>query len=237
LESLGVLAGGIAHDFNNMLTSILGYASLAMKKLPASSDVRKDFYMVMSGARQAVDLTSQMLVYAGKGAIEFESVDIARVVDNMSSIINSIVPRKIRLVQKVTRDLPRLKGDHVQLGQVLMNLVANAINALDQEAGTIQITTGLTEVDAARLRQSIFASEAEVGAYLYLSVKDSGSGMDAVQVSKIFDPFYSEKGVSKGLGLSSISGVVRQHGGFVHVELSLGEGSDFTVDFPALSYS
>ncbi len=237
MESLGVLAGGIAHDFNNMLTSILGYASLAMKKLPASSDVRKDFYMVMSGARQAVDLTSQMLVYAGKGAIEFESVDIARVVDNMSSIINSIVPRKIRLVQKVTRDLPRLKGDHVQLGQVLMNLVANAINALDQEAGTIQITTGLTEVDAARLRQSIFASEAEVGAYLYLSVKDSGSGMDAVQVSKIFDPFYSEKGVSKGLGLSSISGVVRQHGGFVHVELSLGEGSDFTVDFPALSYS
>jgi nitrogen-specific signal transduction histidine kinase len=159
LESLGVLAGGIAHDFNNMLTSILGYASLAMKKLPASSDVRKDLYMVMSGARQAVDLTSQMLVYAGKGAIEFESVDIARVVDNMSSMINFIVPRKIRLVQKVTRDLPRLKGDQVQLGQVLMNLVANTIDALDQEAGTIQITTGLTEVDAARLRQSFFPAK------------------------------------------------------------------------------
>jgi len=237
LESLGVMAGGIAHDFNNMLTSILGYASLAMKKLPASSDVRKDLYMVMSGARQAVDLTSQMLIYAGKGAIEFESVDIAKVVDNMSSLINSIVPRKIRLVQKVTKDLPRLKGDQVQLGQVLMNLVANAVDALDQESGTIQITTGLTEVDGGRLRQSFFASEAEVGAYLYLSVKDSGSGMDTEQVSKIFDPFYSEKGVSKGLGLSSISGIVRQHGGFIHVQSNLGEGSEFTVYFPALSYS
>ncbi|MDZ7685137.1 MAG: histidine kinase dimerization/phospho-acceptor domain-containing protein [Gammaproteobacteria bacterium] len=96
LESLGMLAGGIAHDFNNMLTSILGYASLAMKKLPTDSDVRKDLYMVMSGARQAVDLTSQMLTYAGKGALDFESLDISKVVENMSSLMQSIVPKRFR---------------------------------------------------------------------------------------------------------------------------------------------
>ncbi|HKI73477.1 MAG TPA: histidine kinase dimerization/phospho-acceptor domain-containing protein, partial [Pseudomonadales bacterium] len=115
LESLGVLAGGIAHDFNNMLTSILGYASLAMKKLPNDSEIRKDLYMVMSGARQAVDLTSQMLIYAGKGALEFEAVDISKVADNMSSLMHSIIPRKIQLVQRLARELPSLKGDQVQL--------------------------------------------------------------------------------------------------------------------------
>ncbi|HAK51191.1 MAG TPA: hypothetical protein DCM54_04710 [Gammaproteobacteria bacterium] len=189
----------------------------------------------MSGARQAVDLTSQMLVYAGKGAMEFESVDLSKVLDNMSSLINSIVPPKIRLVRKPVRDLPRLKGDQVQLGQLLMNLVANAVDAIE-EAGTIEISTGLAEVDDALLRKSFFATDLSPGAYLYLSVKDSGAGMDPGQVSKIFDPFYSEKGVSKGLGLSSISGIVRQHQGFVNVQSTLGGGSEFSVYLPALSY-
>ncbi|MCB1646959.1 MAG: hypothetical protein KDI36_15975, partial [Pseudomonadales bacterium] len=111
LESLGVLAGGIAHDFNNMLTSILGYASLAMKKLPDDSETRKDLYMVMSGARQAVELTSQMLIYAGKGTLEFEPVDLSRVVDNMSSLVNSIVPRKIAVETKLGNELPVVRGD------------------------------------------------------------------------------------------------------------------------------
>lgn len=236
LESLGVLAGGIAHDFNNMLTSILGYASLAMKKLPNDSEIRKDLYMVMSGARQAVDLTSQMLIYAGKGALEFEAVDISRVADNMSSLMQSIVPRKIQLIQKLARDLPALRGDKVQLGQVLMNLVANAVDAIEDDTGTIEITTGLTDVDSALLRSSFFANDREPGAYLFLRVKDTGIGMDTGQVERIFDPFYSEKQTRKGLGLSSLSGIVRQHAGFIRVRSKPGEGSEFTVYFPVLAY-
>lgn len=143
-ESLGVLAGGIAHDFNNMLTSVLGYTNLAMKKLPADSEVRKDLYMVLSGARQAADLTSQMLVYAGKGAIEFESVDISRVVENMSGLINSIVPRKIHLTHKVANGLPLVKGDAVQIGQVAMNLIANAVDAIEDREGVVEVQTGLS---------------------------------------------------------------------------------------------
>jgi len=136
LESLGVLAGGIAHDFNSMLTSILGYSGLAMKKLPTESDVRKDLYMVMSGARQAVDLTSQMLVYAGKGAIEFETLNISEMVGKMSSLVNSVVPKKIKVIQNLTRDLPLMKGDQVQLDQVLMNLVTNAVDAIEGNPGS-----------------------------------------------------------------------------------------------------
>jgi signal transduction histidine kinase/CheY-like chemotaxis protein len=236
LESLGVLAGGIAHDFNNMLTSILGYTSLAIKKLPVESDVRKDLYMVMSGARQAVDLTSQMLVYAGKGAVQFESLDISDVVGNMSSLVGSIVPKKIRLIQNVAGDLPVMKGDKVQLGQVLMNLVANGVDAIEDKQGVIEISTGLSDVNEQRLRNSFFTDDLDKGAYLYLRVKDTGSGMDPLQVDKIFDPFYSKKQTRKGLGLSSLSGIVRQHKGFIEVKSSRGRGSEFTAYFPVILF-
>lgn len=237
LESLGMLAGGIAHDFNNMLTSILGYASLAMKKLPPDSDVRKDLYMVMSGARQAVDLTSQMLTYAGKGALEFESTDISRVVEGLSSLVHSIVPRNVQLVQRLSRDLPSMRGDRVQLGQATMNLIANAVEALEDNPGTIEVATGLTDVDIATLRDGFFAEALEPGAYLYLRVRDTGIGMTPDQVERMFDPFYSDKTSSKGLGLSSLSGIVRQHKGFIRVSSNPGEGTDFVVYFPVLSVS
>ena len=236
LESLGALAGGIAHDFNNMLTSILGYTSLAMKKLPNDSEIRKDLYMVMSGARQAVDLTSQMLIYAGKGALEFEPVDLSRVVDNMSSLIHSSIPRKIQLNQKLGHDLPSVKGDRVQLGQVLMNLVANAVDAIEDNTGTIEIATGLADVDNELLGRSLFGEDRAPGTYLYLRVSDTGIGMQEDQIERIFDPFYSEKQTSKGLGLSSLSGIVRQHNGFIRVRSNPGAGTEFAIYFPIFSY-
>ena len=161
-----------------MLTSVLGYTNLAMKKLPADSEVRKDLYMVLSGARQAADLTSQMLVYAGKGAIEFESVDISRVVENMSGLINSIVPRKIHLTHKVANGLPLVKGDAVQIGQVAMNLIANAVDAIEDREGVVEVQTGLSQVTSEQLRKGWFSDKQESGAYVYLRVVDTGVGMD-----------------------------------------------------------
>ena len=235
LESLGLLAGGIAHDFNNMLTSILGYTSVAIKKLPPDSEVRKDLYMVMSGARQAVDLTSQMLMYAGKGAIEFESLDLSRVVDNMSGLVNSIVPPKIHLVNRISGDLPYVRGDAVKLGQVIMNLVANSVDAIEDQ-GDIEISTGVSEVNESLLSQCLFSQEREPGSYVYLRIRDTGSGMAAEEIARIFDPFYSGKDESRGLGLSSLSGIVRQHKGFIHVESAPGEGAVFTVYLPILAF-
>ncbi len=235
LESLGALAGGIAHDFNNMLTSILGYAGVAMKKLEADSEVRKDLYMVMSGARQAVDLTAQMLVYAGKGASGFQPLDLARAVDDMTAQVDSIVPRKIQLEHHVVRGLPVMKGDPVQIGQVLMNLIANAVDAIETDSGVIEIATGLAEVDDRLLRESFFAGEREKGAYLFLRVKDSGIGFDVTKTENIFDPFYHGKSARRGLGLASLSGIVRQHKGFINVISRTGEGAQFTVYFPAVS--
>ncbi len=235
LESLGVLAGGIAHDFNNMLTSILGFASMAMQKLSTDSELREDLYMIMSGARQAVDLTSQMLTYAGKGATRFESVSLSELVANHSSLMTSIIPAHVSFEQQLKEDLPSLKGDKAQLGQVVMNLIANAVDAIGEQEGSIELSTGLTQVDEVMLLEALFAEDREPGAYLYLSVRDSGIGMNAEQVERIFDPFYSEKQSGKGLGLSSLSGIVRKHKGFIRVWSAPGEGTEFTIYFPVLS--
>lgn len=236
MESLGVMAGGIAHDFNNMLTSVLGYASLALKKLPGNSEVRDDLFMVMSGARQAVDLTSQMLLYAGKGVIEFQSVSLPRVVDDIQELLDSIIPRKVQLKKNIARDIPQIKADAEQLSQVVVNLVANGVDAIGDEQGVVQVTTGLREVRSDLVATSYFASELREGAYVFISVRDSGTGIDPELLDKIFDPFFTDKNMRKGLGLSSLSGIVRQHGGFIHVDSTPGQGSEFVVYFPAVSY-
>ncbi len=235
-ESLGVLAGGIAHDFNNMLTSILGYSSLAMNKLSPDSEARKDLFMVMSGARQAVELTSQMLAYAGKSAIEFEPVNLSSVVDELSDLVTSIVPKKIRLVRKMASGLPLVRSDPVQMSQVIMNLVANGVDAIQHGEGVIEIATGLADVSSDEMSRCWFAEEHEAGAFVYLRVSDSGVGIEQNQLARIFDPFYSEKSQGRGLGLSSLSGIVRQHKGFIAVDSSPGEGSIFTVYFPVVAF-
>ena len=237
LELLGTLAGGIAHDFNNMLTSILGYASLAMKKLDNDSEVRKDLYMVMSGARQAVDLTSQLLVYAGKGAIEFRAQDLSRIAHDLESLVKSIVPSNIQVHQQLAEGLPVLKGDKMQLGQVLVNLVANSVDAIGDEDGRIDIATGILQADDATLRTSFFGSDLGAGTFVFLRVRDTGSGIDPRQMDRIFDPFYSDKHSRKGLGLSSLSGIVRQHKGFIQVNSAPGDGAEFTVCFPVVTFS
>jgi len=236
LESLGALAGGIAHDFNNMLTAILGYASLAVKKLPSDSEVRQDIYMIMSGARQAVELTGQMLTYAGKGSVEFKALDLNQVVQEMDALVTSIVPASTQLDKKLTSDLPRLKGDRVKLGQAVMQLVANAVDAVSGPEGQIEVSTGLMEVDQSLLNQSYFGQQLEPGAYVFLKVEDNGVGMDADQASRMFDPFYSEKNSSKGLGLSTLSGIVRQHQGCVLVRSEINKGAEFVLLFPAVVY-
>ena len=113
-----------------------------------------------------------------------------------------------------------------------MNLVGNAIDAIGDESGEIEIRTGYGYVDRQLLQRSLFAGDADSGRYLYLSVKDTGSGIQPSDIARIFDPFYSGKDRGRGLGLSSLSGIVRQHDGFIHVESGEGRGTRFTVYFP-----
>ena len=234
-QSLGDMAAGIAHDFNNLLTSILGFTSVAMRKLPANSEVRKDLYMVMSGARQAVDLTSQMLQYAGKGPTDFENIDVSAVVAGNDALLRSMVPGTVTLREQLLPELPTVRGDRVELGQVVVNLVSNAVNAVNDD-GTIVISTGWVEVDEALLAASHFAELCEPGEYVLLSVQDNGRGIPQRQLDRIFDPFYSDGERGRGMGLAKIAGIVRLHGGFVHVDSTQGVGTTMGVYLPQVVY-
>lgn len=233
MESLGALAAGIAHDFNNMLTGIVGYTNLAMRKLPPDGEAIKGLYMVMSGARQAVDLTSQMLAYTGKGPIHFEPLDVTGVANRMRGLVESVVARKTRVLWTLGGNLPRIRGDAGQLGQVLMNLAVNAAESLvGREGGTIE--TGLADVDAKKIHEGIDDDGLQPGEFVYVRVRDDGTGVDPRNMGQIFDPFFSEKNRSQGLDLSSLSGIVRQHGGFVDMQSTPGRGSVFTAFLPPL---
>jgi signal transduction histidine kinase len=230
------MASGIAHDFNNLLTSILGYASLAVTKLKVDDPVREDVFMIISGARQAVGLTSQMLTYAGRKPVEFDLLDINDIVDGFSELSKSRMPGKVDLELNLQRNLPLLSGDSVQLGQVLMILLSNAATAMGHDKGRIEVATGTRDISAEFQKECLFAEDAATGTHLFLRVDDTGVGIEKDQLDLIFDPFYSGKSTGKGLGLASLSGIVRQHDGFVHVKSELGVGSQFSIFFPIASY-
>jgi len=183
-----------------------------------------------------VELTGQMLTYAGKGSVEFKAVDMNQVIEEMDALMTSIVPGGITLTKQYASDLPRLKGDRVKLGQALMQLVANAVDAVNSDGGEVELSTGLMDVNEGLLHQSFFGQQLLPGAYVFLKVRDNGVGIEPEQVSRIFDPFYSEKNSSKGLGLSTLSGIVRQHQGCVLVRSEPGKGSEFVLLFPAMAF-
>ena len=192
--------------------------------------------MIMSGARQAVELTGQMLTYAGKGSVEFRAIDINQVIQEMEALMTSIVPGGVNFNRQFASDLPRLRGDRVKLGQALMQLVANAADAVGIEGGDIELSTGLVDVNEALLHQSFFGQQLSPGAYVFLKVRDNGVGIEPEQVNRIFDPFYSDKNSAKGMGLSTLSGIVRQHQGCVLVRSEPGKGSEFVLLFPAMAF-
>ncbi|MFO8070614.1 MAG: PAS domain S-box protein [Polyangia bacterium] len=232
-ESLAVLAGGVAHDFNNLLVGILGNAELAMMGVGADSTARENLVEVEYAARRAADLAQQMLVYAGKGRLEFNCVDLREMVEEIFRLLEVTVSHRARLHSVFSADTPPVRADATQLRQVVMNLITNAAEALGERDGMVEVGTG-------RLTREELAGEygreldcAPDGCCAVLEVRDSGCGMDAATRERIFDPFFTTKFTGRGLGLAAALGIVRGHGGVVHVESEPGAGSLFRVILPA----
>ncbi len=232
LESLGILAGGVAHDFNNLLTSILGNASLILMDLPPGSAMRESVGLIETAALRAADLTNQMLAYSGRGAFVVESVDLSRLVEEMSGLLGASVTKKITIEYGLAADLPRIEVDASQLCQVIVSLITNAAEAVGDGRDTVRVNTGVVHADRVMLAGSCFDDELPPGPYVYLEVADSGCGMDDETKAKIFDPFFSTKFAGRGLGLAAVLGIVRGHRGAISVVSSPGEGSTFRAMFP-----
>ncbi|HKI99726.1 MAG TPA: PAS domain S-box protein [bacterium] len=232
LESLGVLAGGIAHDFNNLLVSVLGYAHLAATELAADSPVQPLVRQIETAGRRAGDLCSQMLAYAGKGSFQISQVRLNDLIREMTELIRVSLSRNIRLQFDFASDLPDVEVDATQLRQVVMNLIINASEAIGERPGAITMRTGVREVDGALPGQFVADPSLPSGPYVVLEVTDTGVGMDADTLQRIFDPFYTTKFSGRGLGLAAVLGIVRGHQGALRVTSTPGVGTTFTVLLP-----
>ncbi len=229
LESIGVLAGGVAHDFNNLLTSILGNANLMQLEAPRASDERLD--TIVESCQKAASLTRQLLAYAGKGQLQTADFDVAELIRSSAGLIRVSIPRNVGLVLDVPRRLPLVHGDSSQIHQVVMNLIINAAEAITGgQTGEVRVTAGVRWMDAAAARQ--LASGMTAGGWIFISVRDSGSGMNEETKARIFDPFFTTKFTGRGLGLAAVQGILRSHNGAITVESKPGEGSTFTIYLP-----
>jgi PAS domain S-box-containing protein len=234
-ESLGVMAGGIAHDFNNLLTVIIGNAELARAQVGPTSPAAPFLRDAVKAADWAASLTRQMLTYAGKVRFASERVSLTTLIGGIGNLLRSAVAPQANLEFDLLGDLPPLLGDATQLRQLVMNLVANASEALGGQPGSICVRTRLAEVRAEDLATAVFNAGVTAGPHLLLEVADTGAGMDPATLARIFEPFFTTKSTGRGLGLPVVLGVVRAHGGAIFVHSEVGAGTQFRIVLPPAS--
>lgn len=228
MEAVGRLATGIAHDFNNLITVLLGYSDELIEQVPQGSDWQRSAIEIRRAAERASGLTQQLLSFSRRQAAVAHTVDLNLVVANMEDLIRRLLGPEIRLEFSLEPHLAAIHADGAQIGQVVMNLVVNARDAMPK-GGVLAIETANVELGSEHL-------DVIPGPHVSLCVRDSGVGMAADVRNRLFEPFFTTKdsGQGTGLGLSLVQGIVRQSGGHIVVESQPGAGSAFHVYFPRL---
>ena len=237
LESLGVLGGGIAHDFNNLLMGIMGHADIALSEIPEGAPGRRNIEALISSSKQAADLANQLLAYAGKSNIIVENANISSIIKEMTNLLKVSISKNAKLHTNLMENLPAVKCDVTQIRQVIMNLIANASDALCGEPGEITIETGCLTLDEARIAEADFNTSIKPGRYVFTRVGDTGVGMNEETRLHIFDPFFTTKHSGHGLGLAAVLGIIRNHHGTIDITSSPDKGSTFTFYIPALDHT
>jgi signal transduction histidine kinase/ActR/RegA family two-component response regulator len=229
-EAFGQLAGGIAHDFNNMIGAILGWAELGLDETPAETTLHTRFEKIRLQAERAASLTRQLLAFARRQALEPRHINLNQAVTETLSLLEKVIGSNIEVKRDLAPDLAMVRADPAQIEQVLMNLCLNARDAM-AAGGELRVETRNADFDAAFCRQN---PQVHPGRHVLLSVSDNGQGMDSATLDRMFEPFFTTKGPSKGtgLGLATVYGVTKQHGGVVFVDSELGKGTCFRVYLP-----
>ncbi|RJQ76710.1 MAG: PAS domain S-box protein [Desulfobacteraceae bacterium] len=229
MEAIGTLAGGIAHDFNNLLMTIQGSISLIRLGMAPSHPHYKDFLNIEKQVQRASRLTGQLLGYARKGKYEVKAILINDIVMESTETFNR-TRKDIIVHYDLAPDIAAVEADVGQIDQVLMNLFINASDAMP-EGGNLYLTT--RNIPAAEMAHGAYAPKP--GDYVMLKVEDTGAGMDAKTMERIFDPFFTTKemGRGTGLGLASVYGIVKGHGGYIDVDSQPGKGTAFCIYLPA----
>jgi PAS domain S-box-containing protein len=230
MEAIGRLAGGIAHDFNNLLTVITGYCELVLGGGADEAAWRQYVQAIQAAGQRAADLTRQLLALSRKQVLRPRVLDLNQVVCDQEEALRRLFGDGVALSTALAPRLRPVKADPAQVGQVLLNLAANALDAMPQ-GGTLTVATREAVVDEARARAH---PGLRPGPYAVLEVRDTGRGMDARTLGHLFEPFFTTKEVGKGtgLGLATAYGTVKQSGGHIEAASEVGRGSTFTVYLP-----
>ena len=229
VESIGRLAGGVAHDLNNLLSPIIGYGEL-LQHDTAPEDGRRDMVdAILSAGFRARDLVSQLLAFSRKQTLEFNPVDINKVATEFEKFLRQTIPEDIEMELFLSSDPLMVMADIGQIEQVLMNLAVNAADAMP-EGGRLTIETAPIELDEKYAAEHVAV---EPGSYVLLAVSDTGCGMDKKTKENIFEPFFSTKGeAGTGMGLATVYGIIKQHGGNIWVYSEPGAGTTFKIYLP-----
>jgi two-component system cell cycle sensor histidine kinase/response regulator CckA len=232
MEAVGRLAGGIAHDFNNLLTAILNYTNLAMRTIPDDSMAKNDLEDIKKITQHAADLVRQLLAFARPQMTEDQILNLNDLIKNMHKVVIGLIGSEIEFVQTLAPDLGDVKSDSSQLGQVLINVIINAKDAMPQ-GGRLHIETANVQFSQNLIHQH---STIEAGDYVLLSITDNGLGMTEEVQAQIFEPFFTTKEVGKGtgLGLATCFGIISRSQGHILVESQVNEGTTLKIYLPRI---
>ncbi len=230
MEAIGTLAGGIAHDFNNILSSIFGYSQLAKLQIAEPEKAEKNIDQIIKGAQRASTLVQQILTFSRQSEYEKKSFKVSALLRETIKLLRASIPANIEIIENIMSNAA-VMADSTQIHQVIMNLCTNAYHAMSKTGGTLTIE--LKEIESSEI-DSTADIKIQSGKYLKLSVSDTGHGIDEKISGKIFDPYFTTKGNSKGtgLGLAVVDGIVKKHKGFIKFFSRIGQGTVFEIFWP-----
>jgi two-component system, cell cycle sensor histidine kinase and response regulator CckA len=235
LEAVGSLAGGVAHEVNNMMTAVIGFGGLVLKALPEQHPQRSDIAEMVKAANRAAGITRQLLAFTRQQMLQPSVLDLNAVIATLSRMLGSVMGAEIELVTQLDPHLARVRADPGQLEQVIINLALNARHAM-QDGGRLRIETANVTLDSAYSahHQGIDIKE---GAYVAVTVSDTGTGMDAATRARAFEPFFTTKSVGQGtgLGLSTAYGIIKQSDGYIWLYSEPGHGTTVKLYLPAVT--
>ena len=234
MESIGRLAGGVAHDLNNLLTPIIGYADFCLTSgKGASGELAPIFRGILGAAERAKSLTRQLLAFSRKQPLEIDIINLNDIIRSIRTLLERTLRENIIVSVELSADACFIRADHSQIDQIILNLASNAQDALPG-GGRLTIKTFCSSIEGGEPPRGSMPGP---GAYAVLSIADNGQGMDRETLEHIFEPFFTtkDKGVGTGLGLATVYGIAKQHGGYIHVLSEPGSGTTFNIYFPAAS--
>jgi PAS domain S-box-containing protein len=236
MEAVGQLAGGVAHDFNNLLAVVIGYADLALRRLPLEDlTTRRQVEEIKKAGNRATSLTRQLLAFSRKQVLQPKVLELNAVVADMDNMLQRLIGEHIEMRVSLKAESSNVKADPGQLEQILVNLAVNARDAMPG-GGHLTISTSNVEIEADHTQKH---GPSDAGRYVMIAVSDTGCGMSSELKSRIFEPFFTTKGVGKGtgLGLSTVHGIVKQSGGWLWVYSEPGQGTTFKIYLPQVDES